>query len=72
MDYNYKRQIESLKSGKLWKDNKHIQDWLEAKWLSFPQVKIIQLHNNQMHYEYIRSMYINNVNLCFSIHVAKG
>ena len=40
MDYNYKKQVESLKSGKLWNNIKQIRDWLEVKWLSCPQVII--------------------------------
>ena len=53
VDYNYKKYVDSLKSGKLWKDNKQIRDWLETKWLSCPQVAsyliVIQMYNKNAH-----------------------
>ena len=47
IDHYYQEQVENLKKSEIWSKNTLVQEWLEGKWLSSPQV------HTYMHYIYI-------------------
>lgn len=40
-DHYYQQEVDNLKQTDVWKRNKQVRDWLNAKWLPFPKVCII-------------------------------
>ena len=38
LDHNYHQHVDNLKKSNVWKKNHLVQEWLEGKWLSSPQV----------------------------------
>ncbi len=40
LDHYYRQHVHNLMDNKIWKNNIAVQEWLNGKWLSSPQVNI--------------------------------
>ena len=41
VDHKYQETVKVLKRTEVWKKNEQVQQWLQSKWLSIPQVCIL-------------------------------